>query len=107
MNLSIFYTVITVHHLLIFAPHRLQNTQIAIKPIKPIKPSGYPSSGKLLGWARACLPNKEHWAMAILCQTVKGDAELLGLATVRCTHPLYVLKIGYSESLQLGSHRSL
>jgi hypothetical protein len=54
MSLFVFYTVITVYNLLILAPNHLQIG------IKLIKPSDYPSSGKLLGRAQACLPNADH-----------------------------------------------
>ena len=54
MSLFVFYTVITVYNLLILTPNRLQIG------IKLIKLSDYPSLGKLLGRAQACLPNADH-----------------------------------------------
>ena len=49
-----FYTVITAHNLLIFAPNCLWNTQNSHQA------RATRSLGKLLGWAQACLPNADH-----------------------------------------------
>jgi hypothetical protein len=53
-----FYTVITAHNLLIFAPNRLQNTQNSHQAHQATGLPGHRGSF----WARlwACLPNADH-----------------------------------------------
>ena len=60
----VFYTVITAYNFTnicsFSSPFCLNYPKMAIKPIKPIKPSGYPAIGQAFGRARACLGSEDH-----------------------------------------------
>jgi hypothetical protein len=46
---------------------------MAIKPIKLIKPPGYPAVGQALGRARACLGSEDHWSHFRVLRVVSAD----------------------------------